>query len=435
MSKLKQRKVAVIGGGACGLAVAYYLSRSNIKVDIFESSDQLGGLGSSYQVSGVPTEKFVHHLFSSDRYFIELAKELGLKKNLHFKKSKDAIFINNKIYPFSTAIDLIKFNQISLFSRLRTGLVVLFLKKTKKYQRFEQITAEKWIKNFFGKDSYLKIWQPLLVSKFGVYAKNISMTWFWARVYSRTPKLGYFDGGYADFFEKLYIEIVKQSGNFYLNHPVTKIGSMRNGRVFIITKNRKRIYDAVISTTPPSVFDKIVPELNGTSYSKKLKLKKMISATSLNLVLKKSFMKYYWLNVNQENFPFLVLIEHNNLINSTKYKNNTVLYIGNYLSHKDKRFSNSAEKNLSLYLPFLKKINPKFNRDWIVSCEQFNALYAQPVVNVGYKNTIPSQKTPIKNLYLCSMAQIYPFDRGTNYAIRDAQSVAGLVARSLARKS
>lgn len=434
MPKFKQKRVAVIGGGACGLTAAYYLSQANIKVDIYESSDTIGGLGSSYLVNGVSTEKFVHHLFSGDKFFIELAKELGIENSLHFKKSKDSIYINNKIYPFSNAFDLLKFDQISLISRLRTGLMVLFLKNTKDYKKFEKNTAKNWIINLSGKDSYLKLWQPLLVSKFGKFAENISMTWFWARVHSRTPKLGYFDNGYDEFFRKLNKFIVARKGNIYLKHSITNINSLRSGKLSVTSNKKNKIYDAVISTTPPSVFSRIVPELKGTKYAKKLELKTMISATSLNLVLKKSFMKYYWLNVNQENFPFLVLIEHTNLVNAKKYKNKTVLYIGNYLHHTDKRFTNSAKKNLDLFIPYLKKINPKFNRSWIVSFEQFNGLYAQPIVTVGYENTIPAQKTPIKNLYLCNMAQIYPFDRGTNYAIRDAKFVADLTIKSLSRK-
>lgn len=434
MPKNLTSKIAVIGAGACGLSAAYYLSKKGIKVDVFESSSDIGGLGSSYQVNEYPVEKFVHHLFYSDIYFKNLINELGLKDNLHFKKSKDGIFINNKISPFSSALDLLRFSAIPLGSRLRTGLMAMYLKKTKNYKNLEKHKAHHWIEKFAGKESYEKIWSPLLISKFGKHYEKISMSWFWARVYSRTPRLGYLDGGYQLFFNSLSREIIKNNGKIFINQPVLNIQNLKNGKISIKTSKNVKIYDKVVVTIPPSVFEKITPELQNTKYSKNLKLKEMISATSLNLVLKKSFMNYYWLNITQKNFPFLVLVEHTKLVPTKFYKGKTILYVGNYLSHTDPRYTNSAEENLKLFFPYLKKINPDFSKSWIEKVTQHNALYAQPIVTTDYHRSIPSVKTPIKNLYLSTMSQIYPFDRGTNYAIREGKNTADLIIKSLPRK-
>jgi len=430
----KPPKVAIIGAGASGLSAGYYLAKAGFKVEIFESSPDLGGLGSSYEVAGQPVEKFVHHLFASDIYFKQLIQELELSDKLHFKKSKDAVFVEKKIIPFSSPFDLIRFFPLNFVSRVRTGLMALYLKKTTNYKKFERHTAEKIITKIAGIDSYHKIWEPLIVSKFGNYASKISMAWFWARIYSRTPKLGYLDGGYQEFFFKLSNFIITRGGKIYLNKPVIKIATKKNQKINILTPSGSEEYDYVLVTIPPSVFERITPELQGSKYSKNLKLKEMISATSLNLVLKKSFMKYYWLNIIETDFPFLVLIEHTNLVPSITYKNKTILYIGNYLMHTDVRFTNSKEQNLKLFLPFLKKINPKFSSTWIESITKHNALYAQPIVDTEYSFSIPRAKTPLKNVYLVTMSQVYPFDRGTNYAIRDGKKVAELIIRSSSRK-
>jgi hypothetical protein len=53
-------------------------------------------------------------------------------------------------------------------------------------------------------------------------------------------------------------------------------------------------------------------------------------------------------------------------------------------------------------------------------------------VEVGYAKLVPGHEIPIKGIYLATMAQVYPEDRGTNYAIRDGRKVAGLLAQSLA---
>lgn len=427
-------KIAIVGGGACSLAAAYYLSKKGHSVSIFESASELGGLGSSYILEGYPTEKFVHHLFYSDKYFRDLVDELGLSKNLIYKKTRDGFFINNKIYPFSTPIDLLKFTPISLISRIRTGLMAVILKQSKNYSRFQSATAKSWIIKTAGLESYLKVWEPLLVSKFGKYSDKISMAWFWARIFSRTSKLGYFDGGYQLFFDRLSQEIITNSGKIYLNSPVTNIRSLPSKKIELTVHKKKIIFDSVVATIPPSVFVKVTPQLQKTSYGKKLALKEMISATTLNLLIKKSFMPYYWLNIADKKFPFLVIVEHTHLVPKEKYGKYSMLYIGNYLSHTDKRYTNSSKENLKLFLPYLKKINPQFTSSWIKEVNQFHGLYAQPIVDTNYYKTIPQVKTPVKNLYLSCMSQIYPFDRGTNYAIREGKKVAEIINRSQVRK-
>jgi hypothetical protein len=37
---------------------------------------------------------------------------------------------------------------------------------------------------------------------------------------------------------------------------------------------------------------------------------------------------------------------------------------------------------------------------------------------------IPSFKTPLKNVFLANMEQVYPWDRGTNYAVELGQKIA-----------
>jgi hypothetical protein len=43
--------------------------------------------------------------------------------------------------------------------------------------------------------------------------------------------------------------------------------------------------------------------------------------------------------------------------------------------------------------------------------------YAQPIVPVGHSRNIPPITTPLHGLYWASMSQVYPWDRGTNFAV------------------
>jgi hypothetical protein len=71
---------------------------------------------------------------------------------------------------------------------------------------------------------------------------------------------------------------------------------------------------------------------------------------------------------------------------------------------------------------------PAFDRSWIRNHHVWRARYAQPVVGRHYSQLIPGVETPIRGLYLSTMAQVYPEDRGTNYAIRDGRRVGCKVA-------
>ncbi|HAA26334.1 MAG TPA: amine oxidase, partial [Ruminiclostridium sp.] len=85
-------------------------------------------------------------------------------------------------------------------------------------------------------------------------------------------------------------------------------------------------------------------------------------------------------------------------------------------SHDLYKLDDEATK--TLFLDGLKKIFPDFSEDWIINIHVNRTLDAQPVVRTGYSKLIPEFETPMKGLYLASMAQIYPEDRGQNYAIR-----------------
>ena len=48
----------------------------------------------------------------------------------------------------------------------------------------------------WGRPPTGKLWQPMLEGKFGTHFHDVNLAWFWARVYKRTPRLGYYRGGF-----------------------------------------------------------------------------------------------------------------------------------------------------------------------------------------------------------------------------------------------
>ena len=151
---------------------------------------------------------------------------------------------------------------------------------------------------------------------------------------------------------------------------------------------------------------------------------RFLGNSCLVLRLKRSLSSTYWLNVADPSFPFVGIIEHTNLDAKENYGGDHIVYLSKYLPTTEKLFSFSPDEMLEYCIPFIQRIFPEFDCSWIVSHHVWKAHYSQPVITKRYSELIPDLKTPISGLWLCNMAQIYPEDRGTNYAVRYGRRVA-----------
>ena len=423
-------KIAIIGAGFSGLSTAYYLSKNSYDVTVFESCDKPGGLALSFKDNNWQwsLEGHYHHIFASDIDVLNLARAVGQK--VFFKKPVSSTYLDRKIYQLDSSISLLKFNKLNFIERLRTGAAIAFLKINPFWKPLEKITSYEFVSSTMGKKSWEIIWKPLFVKKFGKYGMDINAAWFWARIKKRSSSLGYPEGGFGEFAKKIEKEIKKNSGKIIYNKSVNKI-EKRGDKFIINVGNKGETFDKVISTIPPKLFLDIAKNLP-EEYVNGLSKLKSLGTINLILSLKESFLKEgsYWLNINDMDYPFLALVEHTNLIDKEFYNNESLLYVVNYLSSNHKYFQYNEGQLLEEYLPYLKKINNKFNKNMINKAWIFKSDYTQPVVEVKRSGIIPPFETPIEGLYICNMEQIYPWDRGTNYAINLGNKVAELVLKS-----
>ncbi|NDG98158.1 MAG: hypothetical protein EBY11_09500 [Proteobacteria bacterium] len=63
------------------------------------------------------------------------------------------------------------------------------------------------------------------------------------------------------------------------------------------------------------------------------------------------------------------------------------------------------------------RIVPSFNEASIRDSWIFGAPYAQPIVTREFPSHIPPLKGPLPGLWIGSMFQVYPQDRGQNYSV------------------
>lgn len=424
-------KVGIIGAGFGGLAAAYRLIKSGYEVTVLESEGNPGGLAIGYKEPEWEwtLERHYHHWFTSDTAVRNLAAEIG--HEVIFMRPKTSTFINGKVYQLDSPASLLRFPELPFLDRLKTGLVLGYLKYTAGWEKLESITSESFIKKYMGEKSWKVLWRPLFEKKFSHYASQIPASWFWARIKKRSSSLGYPKGGFLPFAVTLCDAIKKNGGKIYYDTKIEKI--TKQGKKIVLKTNRGNVlFDKVVATVPGALFVKIVPDFS-QEYKESLISFEAIGAVNLVLSLNKAFLEdgTYWLNINNTRFPFLAVVEHTNFMDKKFYNDEHLVYVGNYLPHDHEYFRKEPLDLLREFYPFLKTINPKFNKDWVNRAYLFKAPFAQPIIPLNYSKVLPSFETPIEGLYLCNIQQVYPWDRGTNYAVQNGEKVADLILNNI----
>jgi protoporphyrinogen oxidase len=427
-------KFAVIGAGIGGLAAAHDLDLAGHEVDIYEAANHVGGLSAGFQDDKWEwsVERYYHHWFATDQYILDLINEFGWGEDVIFPRPVTAVFHEEKFYPFDSPLAVLRFPGIPLVDRFRVGAVVAYLKATPGWKSLEKTTADKWIRKWGGAKAYEALWKPLLVGKFGPHYQDVNMAWFWARFKARTPRLGTFRGGFQALFDRMAKELRTRGVNIMLGKPVDLLAMNSQGGISITSNEQSKDYDQCLSTTSPGILARITPSLPKDYLDQLLQMKSM-GAVVVVMALKHRLAEngVYWHNLPKTaGFPFLSLVEHTNFLSPEYFGGEHIIYCGDYLEADHEYFSLTKEELLERFLPSFQRINPNFAVDWVRESWMFKTSYAQPVPPVNHSASIPSVRTPLDGLWFASMSQIYPWDRGTNFAVQICRQAA---QRMLAR--
>jgi len=431
----EQLNVLVVGAGAAGLAAARRLQSLGHHVEIFEARDDVGGQVVTFDVGGEPLECFYHHLFTNDVTAVRFFEELGLGDRLQWYEPLNAHFVKDHAYPFTTPLDLLRFDAVSFIGRLRLGLSSLWLRRKSDWTPYEDITAREYLIRAVGKEAFDAFWGPLLKGKFSDYSDDIGMAWLQWKIRLRFGSrggrfglkeiLGYPNGSFRPIYERLANDIQGNGGKIYLNERVEAVVTENNCVKGISSGGNFYPADRVLLTTPNPVTKRLVSVLP-SEYVEVLDRVQYQWASCLVLALDRPLTEYYWLSI-ADSLPFVACVEHTNLVPKERYDGNHIVYLSNYVPPGHPLLEMDAGEALKNFESGIRRLNPEFDISWVRDAWLFSDPAGQPVITTNYSNSIPSIETGVSGLTLANTTQIYPEDRGQNYSFRLGERAAEVI--------
>jgi protoporphyrinogen oxidase len=434
------RRILVIGGGFTGLTAARELARDPaLSITLVERENVLGGLAAGFPFLGTHLEQTYHHLFLTDTAILALVDELGLRDRLMWCDSSVGIYRDGRVHAFMSPLDLLRFSPCSVTGRLRLGLTALRLKHQREWRSLIGIRAVDWMSRACGPSAMETVWTPLLKGKFDRYSDSVSMAWLWARIHTRAnsrppgggrEQLGYFHGGFASVIRALEADLRKRNVRIETGATIERL-SARERTAFV--NGRPVPFEVCLFTGSSPAFAALLPQEDSlAAYARQLRSIDYLGAVCLVFASDQDLGNCYWLNVNEPGAPFLVFLNHTRLVDKRHYQSRHVYYIGAYAPADTPRFAMTDDALSQMWWAYLRKMFPSFEPGRVQERHLFRFKAAQHIVDTHYERKIPAYRTPLPGVFLANFSQIFPEDRGTNFAVREGLKVAALVRQELA---
>jgi protoporphyrinogen oxidase len=421
------QRIAVLGAGPMGLAVAYQLARDGHKPVIFEADDRVGGMTAAFDFSGLMIERYYHFHCISDHAFLKVLDELGLSHQMHWVETKMGYWFKGKLQPWGNPIALLRFKGLSLVAKFRYGLHAFLCTKRNNWKPLDNLEATGWIKRWVGAEAYEILWRRLFDYKFYEHTNNLSAAWIWSRIRrigkSRynlfKEKLGYLEGGSNTLLQALKKDIESNGGKIMLNSPVNKVVIDSKKVVGIEIEGKLQKFDKVISTIPLPYISSLIPDLP-KDILLKFKAQKNIAVVCIIVKLKKPLTENFWLNTNDDEMDIPGIVEYTNLRPLDQH----IVYVPFYMPGEHPKFKDDNSVFINKVRRYMQKINPLLRDDDFIDVRASRYRYAQPICDPGYLNKIPPVVLPIDGLWVADTSYYYPEDRGISESIDFGRKLA-----------
>lgn len=429
-------KIGILGGGIMGVSLGYYLSKKGIQVEIFEASPMLGGLAGPLTLDdGTKVDRFYHAILSSDSHLRQLCEELGIADQFRFNETKMGFFYQDTIHSMNNMIEFLRFPPLGWIDRFRLGLTVLYAQFVRNWHRLEGISVEKWLVWLSGRRTYENIWLPMLKAKFDGNFDDTPATYIWSRLVrikstrsgaNQKEEAGHLVGGYVSLINAMADRIKDMRGKIHLQTPVSKVVIEQDRAMGVQVDDEFHSFDLLVSTLQPPIFQHMIPDAS-SEYRDFIGQTEYLGIICPIMVLDRPLSGYWTLNITDNRIPFTGVIETTSYIDPQYVGGHHLVYLPKYTAPDSPLQKKTDEEIQNLWLSYLEKMFPQFERHWVRYFLVNRARYVEPLHPLNGTHLIPPVHTPIKNLYLATNAQIYPALTNGESISRKAMEISNLI--------
>lgn len=425
------KRWAVIGGGFLGMTAALRLAQAGHQVTLIESADHLGGLADAWELGGTTWDRHYHVTLLSDSNTRGILQELDLDQQMEWVETKTGFFTNGSLHSMSSSLEFLLFPPLNLIAKFRLGLTIFAASRMKNWRRLEQMPVSSWLRKWSGKQTFEKIWLPLLRSKLGENYKITSAAFIWAtiqRLYAarrtglKKEMFGYLPGGYARTISKFTEKLNELGVDIRLSERVGNVSRVDNET--LVTDDADQAigsFDNVLLTVPSRIVPHLVKDLTAAEIESHQSIQYQ-GIVCCSILLKKPISQYYVTNITDGNVPFTGVIEMTALVDRAEFGGSNLVYLPYYVPENDPLFEVSDEEIREQSLAGIESMYPEFERDDVLAFRSSRVRQVMPIPTLNYSQQVPQRKTSIPGLFVVNSAQIVNGTLNVNETVGLAES-------------
>ncbi len=421
--------IGIIGGGMTGLVLAHRLSLQGHIVTVFESNKQLGGLATYHDYGPLVWDRFYHVILPSDTHLINFIQKIGLGEELRWRPTLTGCYINQKLYSISNTIEFLRFPPLSLIGKLRLAFTLLYGSRIKNWQGLEKITVEDWLLKVSGRNTYEKLWKPLLLAKLGENYKRVSAVFIWSyikRLFSardsslHKEQFGYVVGGYKTVFDQLEKLICSAGGHICTGVTVEHIASHPDSGIWVEHSGKKEHFDKVIFTGPVNILQHVVAQ-DLIKISGDRPTVEYMGVICMVLITRKALVPYYIVNLADQRIPFTGIIGMSNLVSLKETAGLHITYLPKYVLSNDPLLQQPDDELRKLFFRGLHLIFPELKADDIVVSHINRAQKMQPLQVLNYSSLVPKIVTEHNDFFVLNTSQFVNETLNNNTVVKHVE--------------
>ncbi|WP_433623130.1 NAD(P)/FAD-dependent oxidoreductase [Halomicrococcus sp. NG-SE-24] len=403
--------IGIVGGGIAGLSAAYRLQQQGYDVQVFEASDDLGGLAATYETDGDRIEKFYHHLSKSEETIVDLIEELGLGDDLRWPIGKNAYYVDGVVHPLDKPWEILAYPHMSVYDKFRLTMLTQEIDvrggipKFDTYERledFEDVPIREFLVEHTSRGVYENFFEPLLDAKFGSRKDDVSAAWLLGRIKFRGERdllrgepLGYLTGGFGQLVDALVDAVGEE--NITTGARVTDLdvadGEVRSLTAEVAESESEAVpaeadggaqtethdVESVVVAAMPNVLESL------TGYECEIDFQGAVCAL---VTMEDQLTDTYWLNIGHD-APFGALVEHTNYIPPERYGGDHLLYVASYVQdYEEDLWQMDDDEIEELWLGHIEEMFPEWDRSQVKQFRLARNPRAAPVYERGYLDLV-----------------------------------------------